>query len=64
MAKVTKRESSEYNLGMYVRSLTALLRMVGPTWQIIEAVVFTQTNADGVLGPPRRMEVQQNVPHR
>ena len=35
---------------MYVQSLKALLRVVGLTWEIVVAVVITQTNAGKVLG--------------
>ena len=41
---------SKYNLGMYVRSLKALLRVVGPRWKIVVAVVETQRYADRAFG--------------
>ena len=40
----------KYNLGMYVRSLKALLRMVGPIREIVVAVVDIQTYAGRAFG--------------
>ena len=43
--EVIGRFESKYIVGMYVRSLKALLRVVGPIWEIVVAVVDTQTYA-------------------
>ena len=41
---------SKYKIGMYVRSLKALLRVVGPIWEIVVAVVKTQRYAGRAFG--------------
>ena len=50
MLEVIGLFKAKYNLGMYVRSLKALLRVVGPIWEIVVAVVDTQTYAGRAFG--------------